>query len=125
MEERVYIGETFLNALKGANAYSVSTDYWLSTLPLNSQDEGCQFNSNLCKMPLRTQTIPIRELKRHLHSSMRLPMASTARLVRLGFVFWNPAAERLSHMTGLFASLCCQIPRGVFTMHCKRKGLNK
>lgn len=118
------IQKIFLNALKEANAYSVSNDYQLGTLPLNNQ-EGCQFNSNLRKMLIRTQTIPIRELEIHLHSRMKLPMPSTARLVRFALVSGNPATERLSHVTGLFASLCCQIPRGVFTMHCKRKGLNK
>lgn len=55
------IWETFLNVLKRANAYSVSTDYRLSTLPPNSQEEGCQFNSNFCKMLIRTRIIPIRE----------------------------------------------------------------
>lgn len=81
-----------------------------------------KLNRNLCKVLIRTQTIPIRELQSHLHSSIRLPMASTARLVCLGSIFWNPAPERLSHMTGLFASLCCWIPREVCS---KRKGLNK
>lgn len=71
-----------------------------------SLEEGWQLNSNLCEMSIGTQTIPIRELKSHLHSSMKLPMASTARLVRLGLIFWNLAPGRLSHMTGLFASLC-------------------
>lgn len=84
-----------------------------------------KLNSNLCKVLIRTQTIPIRELERHLHSSRRLPMASAARLVCLGSIFWNPAPERLSHMTELFASLCCWIPREVFTMCCKKKGLSK
>ena len=45
--------EAFLNAFKGASAYSVSTDCWLCTLPLNSREEGCQFNSNLCKILIK------------------------------------------------------------------------
>lgn len=60
-------GKTFLNAVQEANKSVVSIDYWLSAWPLNNQ-KGCQFNSNLCKMLIGTRTIPIRELKSHLHS---------------------------------------------------------
>lgn len=57
---------------------------------------------------------------------MKLSMVSAARLVvRFALLSWNPATESLSHMPGLFASLRCHIPRGVFTMHCKKKSLNK